>query len=140
MHGLCLFLAIGLTIKYVKIQGTENKSIRQCYGHQFNRLLYDSNVENKNRRKDVALSLLNDIKKCGIKIIEGINGAYSIEEHVPLIQQYLYSLENPEDRCRLIIFGPYGMQKPMFKGQMKARWDIPLFYHDGHFKGIRKLK
>ena len=122
------------------MQEEENKSIKQTQQKHFNRLLYDSNEENKKRRIDVVFSLLDDIKKSGISISEGSTGAYSIEEHAPLIQQYFYSIENPQERCRLIIFGQYGMQKPMFKGQMRARWDIPLFFQDGHFKGIRKIK
>lgn len=31
--------------------------------------------------------------------------AYSVEEHVPIIQQYFYQIPTEEERCRLVVFG-----------------------------------
>lgn len=139
LQGLCLFLAIGLTVKYVKMQANENKLEKQTEQLHFTRLINGNDPPNKKRRIEVARGLLDDIRKQGVQISERAE-TYSIEEHAPLIQQYFYSFENPDERCRLIIFGPYGIFKPLFKGQRRARWDIPLFFRDGHFWGIRNVR
>ena len=139
IRSLCLFLAVGLTIKYVKTQEVENKSIKKMHQQQFHKLISGEDRLNKERRIEIARGLLQDIQKSGIHIDANLEG-YSVEIHIPLIQQYFYQMDNPEDRCRIIVFGEYGMLKPIYKGTTRAKWDIPLYLADSHFYGIRNLR
>ena len=139
IRSLCLFLALGLTIKYVKMQALEDKSIKKMYQQQFHKLISGEDRFNKERRVKIARGLLQDIENSGIHIEANLE-AYSIELHIPLIQQYFYQMENPEDRCRIIVFGEYGMLKPVYKGITRAKWDIPIYLSDSHFYGIRNLR
>ena len=139
IRSLCLFLALGLTIKYVKMQASEDKSIKKMHQQQFHKLINGEDRFNKERRVQIARGLLEDIQKSGIHIEANLQG-YSVEIHIPLIQEYFYQMTDPEDRCRIIVYGEYGMLKPIYKGTTRAKWDIPLYLADSHFYGIRNLR
>lgn len=138
-RSLCLFLAIGLTLKYLKIQAIQEKSLRHLKQSRFHRMTTKSDQFNKQRRIDLAKGLLQKIRDSGIEIDDTLS-AYSIDEHLPLIQKYFDKLDDPDDRCRIIVFGQYGILRPMFKGSRRSKWNVPLFFHDGHFWGIRNLQ
>lgn len=106
---------------------------------QFHKLITGTDRLNKERRVQIARGLLQEIEQSGIHIEENLEG-YSVETHIPLIQQYFYQMNNPEERCRIIVFGEYGMLKPVYKGVNRARWEIPLYLVDSHFYGIRNLR
>lgn len=121
------------------MQSIEDKSVRRLKQRQFTRMINKRDPYNRQRRIDTAKELLQKIIDSGIRIDDTLP-AYSIQEHLPLIQKYFDSLEDPEERCRIVVFGQYGMLKPMFKGSNRAKWNIPIFFHEGHFWGIRNLK
>ena len=100
--NFCLFLAIALTIKHRKIQEIGNNAFRKTQQKHFNRLSTGDGYYAQ-MRNQMSRSLLNSIISLGFEI--GYNlPAYSVEEHVPIVQNYFYYLP-AEEQCRLVVFG-----------------------------------
>lgn len=137
-NNLCLFLAVELGIKYQKIRSIENKGFRLVQQKLFSTLINKKDERHVEQRFALARSLLDKINNSGF-IIDSNLASYSLEQHVPIIQEYLYQLDDPMERCRLIVFGEYGVTKPLYKGQQRARYDIGLYLIDNHFYAIRKI-
>ena len=99
--NLCLFLAIALTIQHKKVQEIENRAFRKTQQKHFDRLSTGEGYY-KQMRNQMSRALLNSIINIGFAV--GYNlPAYSVEEHVPIVQEYFYQLPT-EERCRLVVF------------------------------------
>ena len=134
-NSYCLFLAIVLTMEYVQLSNETNRVVRQTQQQKFHRLITQEMYAKQ--RQNMARELLEKINQSGIQISPHLN-KYSVYEHVPLIQKYFDQLD-PEKRCRIVVFGEYGMMKPLFKGKHRWRWTIPIYHYQNHFYGIRKI-
>lgn len=55
-------------------------------------------------RNQISRDLLNQIMESGVQMPYNLP-AYSVEEHVPLVQEYFYQLPAEDERCRLVVFG-----------------------------------
>ena len=55
-------------------------------------------------RNQISRDLLNQIMESGVQMLYNLP-AYSVEEHVPLVQEYFYQLPAEDERCRLVVFG-----------------------------------
>ena len=100
--NFCLFLAIALTIQHKKVQKIENRAFRKTQQKHFDRLSTGEGYY-KQMRNQMSRALLNSIINSGFAV--GYNlPAYSVEEHVPIVQEYFYQLPT-EERCRLVVFG-----------------------------------
>ena len=100
--NFCLFLAIALTMRYKKVQEIENLHYRRTQQKQFERLSTGVGYYEQ-MRNQLSRSLLKKIINNGFAI--GYNlPAYSVEEHVPIVQNYFYQLPT-EEQCRLVVFG-----------------------------------
>ena len=102
-ENFCLFLAIALTVRYRQIQETENKHFRRTLQKGFERLTSQGGFY-KQTRDQMAHDLFNRMIQNGFQIRNDLE-AYSVEEHVPIIQQYFYQIPTEEERCRLVVFG-----------------------------------
>ena len=102
-NNLCLFLAVTLTLKYKKIQATENKNYRRTLQKHFERLSSGDGYYEQ-MRNQISRDLLNQIIESGVQMPYNLP-AYSVEEHVPLVQEYFYQLPAEDERCRLVVFG-----------------------------------
>jgi hypothetical protein len=121
----------------------ENKGRRQTIRQQFHNLLYSRDNFNRNRRRELAFSLLRNVNTFLVSnnktpIAENAQG-HSVDEHLSRIQEYFDRLPDPNERCRIVVFNNYGMYKPVFKGPMRQRYDLCLYLVDGHFYGIRRV-
>lgn len=101
--NFCLFLAIELTLQHKKIQETENRHFRKTLQKRFDRLSTGGG-HNAVMRKQISSALLKRIIDSGSNIAYDLP-VYSVEEHVPIVQEYFYQLPELEERCRLIVFG-----------------------------------
>ncbi len=63
--------------------------------------------------------------------------AYSVEEYVPLVQDF-FDTVYPSD-FRLCVFDERANYKPIYKGCMDARQELGIVHIGDHFHGIRKI-
>jgi len=111
-----------------KIKGDPHKNKR------FQRLVNGNGQFAKRRREKLVLDILKNMWRRGIKY-QMDEPAYTVDKHVPIIQDYLN--ERWPNEYRLSIFGQRGRMRPMWKGTNRARQEICLFLKNGHYSPIR---
>nr|CAD2177719.1 unnamed protein product [Meloidogyne enterolobii] len=126
----CLLLAVQLKIKHVNLQKTT------VANNKFHRLINGQNNRAKIERTLLIKEMLQQMPRYGIRY-PTYAPQYTVEEHVPLIQRFLY-LRFP-GKYRISVFGEQGRIRPIWKGAERAEHEIALYLKGEHYYGIKNL-
>nr|CAD2193113.1 unnamed protein product [Meloidogyne enterolobii] len=126
----CLLLAVQLKLMHANMGTSAYDKVK------FQRLVNGQNKNAKIRRTQLINEMLKQLIEYKINYPIYAN-YYTVEEHVPLIQNLL-NLQFP-GKYRLAVFGDNVTMRPLWKSPDRAEQEICLYLKDGHYFGIRSL-
>ena len=118
-NSLCLFYALELT-RLFQIRDREGEISRQSY---------DRILKNKKRQETYATNLIQSCK------ISPIRKTFGLKD-VRIVQQF-YDRQYP-GMYRIVVIKE-GTLEPIFRGSRKRKYTIPIYFHQKHYDGIKKL-
>ncbi|CAK5079722.1 unnamed protein product [Meloidogyne enterolobii] len=126
----CLILAVQLKIQHVNMTNSAYDKVK------FHRLVNGQTKNSKIKREVLIKEMIQQMLKNRIRYPSNAK-EYTVEEHVPMIQQLLDILF--PSKYRISVFGDHGRMRPIWKGQKRAEHEIALFLKEGHYYGIRNV-